>query len=145
MTYKDIVTKLSGNATKADMEKLTDLTSAFLETVSGADKLIMRIDMELNPLFTRETAECAVSKMRNEDGTIGAHWNYETATSVLHDKGWSFHPCDWYYVLNMVYSDYYDDEADNEYYFKLAADFLKDKDAPAGKAKKYYLAMRGEK
>ena len=80
--------------------------------------------------------------MKNEDKTEGAHWNYETTSGVLKSKNLSFNPADWFYVLNMVYSDYYDPAQNDEYYFKLATDFLKDKDAPAGKAKKYYLAMK---
>lgn len=144
-TYKHIVEKLSETATKADMEKLTDLTSEFLESIKEkvpeVEKLIMKIDLMLNPMFTRETAEYAVSKMKNEDGTEGGHWDYDTTTSVMKSKGYDFNPCDWYYVLNMVYSDYFTKDQPDDYYFKLAYDFLKDKDAPVGKAKKYFLAM----
>ena len=144
-TYKDIVKKLSDTASKADMEKLTDLTSDFLESIKEkmpeVEKLIMKIDLMLNPMFTRETAEYAVSKMKNEDGTEGGHWDYDTTTSVMKSKGYDFNPCDWYYVLNMVYSDYFSKDQPDDYYFKLAYDFLKDKDAPAGKAKRYFLAM----
>lgn len=144
-TYKEIVEKLSDTATKADMEKLTDLTSDFLESirekVPEVEKLIMKIDLMLNPMFTRETAEYAVSKMKNEDGTDGGHWDYDMTTSVMKSKGYEFNPCDWYYVLNMVYSYYYSKDSQDDYYFKLAYDFLKYKDAPVGKAKKYFLAM----
>lgn len=143
--YTEIVKKLAENATKADMETLTELTGNFLEKIREkepeVDKLITKIDLMLNPDFTKETAEYAVSKMKNEDGTEGGHWDYETTTSVLKSKGYDFNPCDWYYVLNMVYSDYFSKDQPDEYYFKLAYDFLKDKDAPHGKAKKYFLAM----
>ena len=143
--YTEIVKKLAENATKADMETLTELTGDFLEKIRAkepeVDKLITKIDLMLNPDFTKETAEYAVSKMKNEDGTEGGHWDYDTTTSVLKSKGYDFNPCDWYYVLNMVYSDYFSKDQPDEYSFKLAYDFLKDKDAPVGKAKKYFLAM----
>lgn len=143
--YTEIVKKLAENATKADMETLTELTGNFLEKIREkepeVDKLITKIDLMLNPDFTKETAEYAVSKMKNEDGTEGGHWDYDTTTSVLKSKGYDFNPCDWYYVLNMVYSDYFSKDQPDDYYFKLAYDFLKDKDAPVGKAKKYFLAM----
>lgn len=143
--YTEIVKKLAENATKADMETLTELTGNFLEKIREkepeVDKLITKIDLMLNPEFTKETAEYAVSKMKNEDGTEGGHWDYDTTTSVLKSKGYDFNPCDWYYVLNMVYSDYFSKDQPDDYYFKLAYDFLKDKDAPVGKAKKYFLAM----
>lgn len=145
-TYKEIVEKLSDKATKADMEELTDITDKFIEEVrkshpEDVNKLLMKIDLMLNPMFSRETAEYAVSKMKNEDGTEGGHWDYDTTTSVMKSKGYDFNPCDWYYVLNMVYSDYYSKDKPDDYYIDLAYDFLKDKDAPAGKAKKYFLAM----
>lgn len=41
----------------------------------------------------------------------------------------------------MVRSDYYKDGQAPQYYADLAFDFLEDKDAPEGKAKRYYLAM----
>ena len=145
-TYKEMVEKLSKTADKIDMETLTDITNKFIEEVRKAhpddvNKLLMKIDLMLNPTFSRETAEYAVSKMKNEDGTEGGHWDYDTTKSVMESKGYDFNPCDWYYVLNMVYSDYYSKDQPDEYYFKLAYDFLKDKDAPVGKAKKYFLAM----
>lgn len=48
---------------------------------------------------------------------------------------------DLYYTLNMVRSDYYKEGQAPQYYADLAFDFLEDKDAPEGKAKRYYLAM----
>ena len=44
--------------------------------------------------------------------------------------------------MNMLYSDYYGAVPDNvESYFKMAKAFLEDKDAPEGKAFRYYKAM----
>jgi hypothetical protein len=83
----------------------------------------------------------AVSKLKNKDGSSGEHWNYETTTKVLDSKGYDFHACDWYYVLNMIYSDYYKSGRSDDTYIELAHDFLDDIDAPDDKAKKYYKAM----
>ena len=45
-------------------------------------------------------------------------------------------------LTNMLYSDYYGAVPDNvESYFKMAKAFLEDKDAPEGKAFRYYKAM----
>lgn len=148
MTYEDLVVKLSEDADKKDMVCLTKMTSDFIELVrkdnpTAVEKFIMKIDLMLNPVFTRETAEYAVKCMENEDGTKGQHWDFETTSAVLKEKGYNFNPADWYFTLNMVYSDYYSEDASVDYYVKLAYDFLKDKDAPVGKAKKYWLAMKG--
>ena len=95
--------------------------------------------------FSDWMLEKATSKMMNQDGTRGGHWNLEQTTSVAKQNGISFdtfNEYDWNYVLNMVYSDYYG-AVPNELssYYKLARSFLMDKDAPEGKALKYYLAM----
>lgn len=49
---------------------------------------------------------------------------------------------DFAYVMNMMYSDYYGTVPDDaETYFRMAKAFIEDKDAPEGKAWKYYIAM----
>jgi hypothetical protein len=95
----------------------------------------------MNPHFTKETSKYVVAKLQNKDGTTGEHWNYETTSKVLTQKGYDFRNCDWYYVLNMIYSDYYKVGRSDDVYIELAYDFLNDKDAPEDKAKRYYLAM----
>lgn len=145
-TYEEIIEPLVDSADTSDVECLTEMTSEFIEKVRSrmpqeVEQFLMKIDLKLNPHFTEESSKYAVAHMDNEDGTVGEHWNYSTTSDVLRSKSLMFTQPDWYYVLNMMYSDYYDEEMDDDYYIDLAIDFLKDKDAPEGKAKKYYLAM----
>ena len=96
--------------------------------------------------FTKDGAEKAVSRMKNKDGSSGAYWTLEDVEKVASSMGidWScknYNIYDLYYTLNMVRSDYYKDGQAPQYYADLAFDFLEDKDAPEGKAKRYYLAM----
>ena len=88
----------------------------------------------------------ALYKMINEDGTTGGHWNVEQTTQVAKSMGipfTNFNEYDWNYVMNMMYSDYYGSvNNDATTYAKMAKKFLEDKDAPEGKAMKYYLAMK---
>ena len=63
--------------------------------------------------------------------------SYETTTKVLEAKGYNFKPCDWYYVLNMMYSDYYKPGRADDVYVEMACDFLNDVDGPKHKAKKW--------
>lgn len=145
MSFKELIDKYLD--TSDDMVKLTDKIEWFVEKVSEedkelADKFLMKIDLLLNPHFTRETAEYVVSRLMNKDGSKGAHWSYEQTSKVLDNEGLDFHKCDWYYVLNMIYSDYYKSGRSDETYIELAKDFIDDIDAPDDKAKKYYLAMK---
>ena len=146
MTFKDLVYEYGREGSTEVMEKLTMKVNWFTEKVREShpelvDKFLMKVDLLLNPHFTRETAEYAVSNLKNKDGTIGAHWNYETSEKVLYSNKLDFDEADWFYVLNMIYSDYYKSGRSDDTYIDLAIDFLSDEDAPKGKAKKYYWAM----
>lgn len=146
MTYKEIIKKYIDDASEEDMEALTDKTNKFVEEVRMyhpelVDKFLMKIDLVLNPHFTEETAKYVVSNMKNKDGSVGEHWKKEVTDKVLDSTGFDFRRCDWYYVLNMIYSDYYKEGRSDETYIELAGDFLSDVDAPEGKAKKYWKAM----
>lgn len=88
------------------------------------------------------TAMKAVGAMKNLDGTTGAHWSLAETDSVAKQYGiaWtSYNRYDWYYVLNMMYSDYYKlFGSSTETYIKLAKAWLDDPDVDEGKAYRYY-------
>lgn len=96
--------------------------------------------------FNKWTLEKALSEMENDDGTTGGHWTIEQTTSLVKNTNITFdhfNEYDFNYVMNMIYSDYYKAGGGNtNFYLELAKAFLMDKDAPEGKALKYYLAMK---
>ena len=145
-SFKDIVYKHGRSGKTEDMERLTEIVDEFVEDVkeNHHDKVaefLVQVDLLLNPHFTKWTAEYVVGKMENKDGSTGEHWSKETTDRVLKAKGYEFNPCDWYYVLNMMYSDYYKSGRSDDTYIELAHDFLDDKDAPKDKAKRYYKSL----
>lgn len=118
---------------RLSQESLESLTEEIYELVYGCH-------------FCRETYEEAVSGLVNEDGTHGAHFTFEEATDLMAQNGVQggtlFNSYDFAYVLNMVYSDYSDMLGnDNSNYVRFADRFIRDSDAPNGKAWKYYRAM----
>lgn len=146
MGYKELIKKFIDDASEEDMEMLTCKTDKFVEEVREkhpemVDKFLLKLELLLNPSFSKDTAKYAVAKMKNKDGTTGEHWDYATTTKVLESKGYDFKPCDWYYVLNMIYSDYFKSGRSEDTYIEMAHDFLSDEDSPENKAKKYYKAM----
>lgn len=94
------------------------------------------------PHFDKETALMAVSEMKNVDGTMGEHWDMEQTTMAAKQSGIVFNKyneCDFYYVLNMLYSDNYGVFGnDSNTYIQLAMAWLDDPDVPEGKAWRYY-------
>lgn len=94
--------------------------------------------------WDKPQAECAVKRMKNKDGTEGSHWSYEQTTSVMHDKGYDYNEAEWYYVLNMVYSDHYHKEFETEHYIDLACDIIGDIDVLPNSTKRTYIAKHYE-
>jgi hypothetical protein len=145
MTFKELITKYIGNLDIDGMDRLVDKINWFTEEVRKedsklADKFLMKVDLLVNPHFTRETAEYAVSRMKNRDGSSGEKWSYDETSRVMNSKGYKFDPADWYYVLNMQYSDRYKQGKSSEDYIEDAYMFLDDIDAPHDMAKRWFLA-----
>lgn len=96
--------------------------------------------------LTRETAEAWVAKMKNADGSTGAHWTVEQTKQLQAQKGIGLDPVKFWVAMNMMYSDYFPaaDKAgigSPEFYADLAKAFLTDKDAKPDKLDRYYYAV----
>lgn len=76
-----------------------------------------------------------VSEMQNKDGTKGEHWDIDQTNAL---KG-NCDSADFYAILNMMYSDYYNSKYSTNDYVQFAKDWLEDKDVDSGKTLKYYL------
>lgn len=92
--------------------------------------------------FTQEKAQRAVEQLVNEDGSKGPKWTLEDTTQAAQQMGVSFdkfNKYDWYYTLNLMYSDYCNLFGNNiQSYITLANTFLNDKDGKSGKAYLFY-------
>lgn len=147
MTFKKLIDKYFDKDDVEQFDCLINKVDCLVEGVRDmhpeiAEEFLVKIDLILNPHFTKETAKYAVSKMKNKDGSTGEHWDYETTSRVLKARGYEFDVNDWYYVLSMIYSDYYKQGRSDDTYIELACDFINDKDGPEDKAKKYFLTMK---
>ena len=141
-------TKLIESATHEQLKKF--LLKQF-DALKHSDKeMYEELEMDLyiclnGEHFNEHILSKALENMKNEDGSRGSHWNLDSTNSLAKQYGIGFHhfnEYDWNYVMNMIYSDYYGAiPNETSYYVKLAEKFIKDKDAPEGKALKYYLAM----
>lgn len=80
-----------------------------------------------------------VDNLKNEDGTIGAHWDSANVKRIMEEypKLQEFSLWSVYVAINMIYSDYYMPKFDTKTYAELAYKFLCDKDARADKLKWY--------
>lgn len=147
--YEEIKTKPNSNKI---MEDVICTIDEFLDDFKEAhpDKYIMlknKLYISVNGYhFNKEMLEEAVNNMVNDDGTKGGKWTVNETNSVANSNSVSmknFNEYDWNYVMNMVHSDYCEVLGDNTTsYIKLAHKFLNDKDAPDGKALRYYMCMK---
>ena len=85
--------------------------------------------------FSEEMALDAVSKMVNADGTSGEHWSLQQTNALLSSNALNYNKYDFYYVINMLYSDFCDVVgSDSNTYFKMAKAYIDDPDASENKA-----------
>lgn len=93
--------------------------------------------------FSEWLAKKAVSEMRNSDGSEGEHWSISQIEDLMRQqsfKNTTYNKWDFYYVMNMMYSDYYNVlGSDTSMYCKLSRAWIDDIDVPEGKAYRYYL------
>lgn len=97
------------------------------------------------PHFDERLAKKAVSMMKNVDGTSGEHWTLEQAKNLAEQHNIKC-KADFYYVLNMLYSDFAEVMGgDIGTYVKLAKAYMNDPDAPEGKAFRIWYMIKHEK
>ena len=141
MKIKKYIDQLVKTGSPDDMECLSDMLEDLVCDLKESDhEKYMQYKFKLHRLaygehLSEDMAKHWVSEMKNKDGTVGEHWSYEQ-TSTLAEK---HNKCDFYAVLNMMYSDYYNPRFDTNTYVTLARDWLDDKDVGGGKTLKYYM------
>lgn len=142
-------------AAKADPEKTEQLISIVNEMhkklkahcpAAYYDMLTKMHCVVYGPHFDEHTAKMAVARMKNVDETTGEHWTMEQ-TDTLASQNNIKHKADFYYVMNMLHSDYSKViGSDVSTYLKLSKAYMCDPDAPEGKAFVMWIAgMRAEK
>lgn len=96
------------------------------------------------PHFDEHLAKKAVGRLRNVDGTVGEHWSMEQTDSIAKQEKIR-HKADFYYVMNMLHSDYAEILGnDAATYVKLAKAYINDQDSPEGKPFILWLAQEKE-
>jgi len=125
----------------SDMRELKDIFIDLIDylKIYDADKYKQE-EYELYKLaygkhIDEELAKRWVSEMENKDGTVGQHWSMEETTK--HANGYDRN--DFYVVMNMMYSDFYNSSFDTNNYIAMAKDWLSDKDVGNCKLLKYYF------
>jgi len=149
--FKDYITKITAKADSKQMYELTDILDDHFDEMEMVHpesywEVMNELHMVVNgPYFDEECAKYAVSEMVNEDGTTGGHWTYDDTTGVAQQNGITFdkfNAWDWFYTLNMVYSDFSTIIGSSvPSYIQFAKTWLMDKDAKDGKAYLYWQAV----
>lgn len=145
--YEDYIDIVDGDEMKED--EIDCIVCGALEKLKAHDEddyeaVMMKIHCVAHgPHFDEHLAKKAVSEMKNVDGTTGEHWTLEEITRVMDQNGIKANKYDWYYLLNMLHSDYShlwgEDVAQ---YVKFAKAYINDPDAGTGKV--FYLWRAGK-
>lgn len=138
--HKKLIKEIIKKGQSMDMEKLEDILTDVLDDIKVYDPHEYKeIEYKMYTMvhgdhLDEELARKWVGSMENKDGTKGEHWTYEQTSQYAgkHDR-W-----DYYSVLNMIFSDYFNPKFDTTVYAELANDWLSDPDVPSGKTLRYY-------
>lgn len=142
--HKKNIDYIIKHGTEKDMHELKELFDDAICDIKRFDKdMYLCYEYELQCLayhghLSEELAKMWVDGMCNKDGSTGAHWSWHEVETVKKDRGITENLADFYAVLNMVYSDYYNPKYDTSVYIEMAKDWLGDKDIEGNKLLKYY-------
>lgn len=139
--HKKLIKEIVKKGNSEDMEYLEEVLDDLICDLKDTNYMWYK-NIEMN-MYNRvygehlneELARKWVSSMENKDGTKGQHWDINQTSSLAGRHN----IYDWYAVLNMVYSDYYNPNFDTKTYIEMANDWIDDKDVGDGKALKYYF------
>lgn len=138
--HRILIPKIIAEGSAEDMHCLEEMLTELIDHMKDCDyAYYKRLEYKLYKMvygdhLNEKLAHKWVDKMENKDGTKGAHWTIEQ-TNDYADKHNKF---DWFAVLNMIYSDYYQPKFDLNTYVELARDWLNDSDVGSDKTLKYY-------
>lgn len=94
--------------------------------------------------LTRDLAIEWVRKMKNADGSTGAHWRMDQVKQIMRERGIKKDEAEMYAIMNALYSDYsvvfmnHGMGDSIEFYIDLTCAWLDDEDAVEDKASAYY-------
>lgn len=136
--YKDYLRHIEGDAEK--LRKLEEVMCEAVEKIKKHcpnefwDTMYDIHCVVYGEHFDEQLAKMAVEKMHNVDGTTGEFWTMEQ-TNQLANQYDIKEKCDFYYVMNMMHSDYsHIIGNDTAMYAKFAKAYMCDPDAKEGKA-----------
>lgn len=145
MHIKKMMNEIIKKGNSSDMEYLGDVFANLTYNLEDYNPIEYKnieykmYKMAYGDSLTEDMAKYWVSKMENKDGTTGEHWTLQQTNNVMSQYGIKANSYDWYAVMNMIYSDYFNPKFSINEYVELAKDWIYDKDVGNGKTLKYYL------
>ena len=138
--------EILNDATEQDLKNFVSDFMTRLECVmpQAYEELMLELHKNVYGFhFSKGLALKAVSELEDSNENKGGKYSLEEACKIRRDYNISLNEYDFFYVLNVMYSDY-SKLLNNDLvsYVKMVSLFLKVEDAPEGKALKYYLSMR---
>ena len=139
--HRKLISEIVHKGKASDMECLAYIMENMIDDLKHTDHHKYKaVEHKLHTLvygehLSEDLAHHWVAHMENKDGTYGEHWTMDQTNQFAGNHN----HCDWYAVMNMIYSDYYNPKFDTNTYVELAHDWINDADVGEGKTLKYYL------
>lgn len=131
-------------ATVKDVEALAEVSEMLLDSIKETEPDFYRHAESIlyealhGKKLTKELAEKIIHKMHPH----GMKWTLEQTTDVMHQKGLTVEPVDFWIVMNMAYNDYHKMfEEDADKYVEFSKLFIDDEDAKECKVYEYFMKI----
>lgn len=139
--HKELIEKIIESGNNDSMRCLQKMLVSMIDDLKTEDEDEYKaVEYKLYTMvygdhLSEDLAKTWVGQMENKDGSKGEHWSMDQTSQYAENRN----KVDFYAVLNMMYSDYFNPRFDNGIYVQLAKDWLDDPDVPHGKTLKYYM------
>lgn len=134
--------------------QMDEKTATALSAYNGAYNAICQWSEDSEPISRtsegpssgsiKEVSKSWMRSIKNEDGSVGAHWSIEQVKQVMAQRKLSYDPTEFWVAMNLIYSDYSRVAkklglgGNIEFYVEMAKAFLDDQDATPEKLERYY-------
>ena len=139
--HKKLIKEIVEKGNTSDMEYLEEIMNDLLCELKDTNYTWYKnIELEMYKRLygnhlNEDLARKWVNSMDNKDGTKGQHWTIEQTNPLAEN----LNRYDFYAVLNMMWSDYYNPKFDTNTYIELAKDWINDSDVGDCKTLMYYF------
>lgn len=142
--HRRLIQKMKERASHEDIEALAEVAEMLLDNIKESEPGFYKHAESIlyEALYGKKLTEELAEKVIHCMKPYGMKWTLNQTTEVMHQRGLSLDPIDFWFAMNLEYNDNHKKFEENvDDYADLAEMFLNDVDAVDGKAYEYAMKI----